>query len=56
MGAYFCKKCMITIGQARKKLGKKGEKMTDIEIQKLLNHLYYICNKTIDHVINFNAN
>lgn len=41
---------LITVKQARKRLGKKGEKMTNEEIQKLLNHLYYICNKTIDYV------
>ncbi len=41
----------ITIEQARQKLGEKGKKMTDQEIQKLLNHLYYICNKTIDYIV-----
>ena len=42
---------LITVKQARKRLGKKGEKMTDEEVQKLLNHLYYICNKTIEYAI-----
>lgn len=45
---------IITAQQARKILGKKAEKMTDADIRKLLNHLYYICGKTIDSVVNQN--
>lgn len=44
-------KAKITIEYARKKLGKKGEKMTDKQIEDLLNMLRLICNKTIDAVV-----
>lgn len=46
---------LITVERARQKLGEKGKSMSDQEIQKLLNHLYYICNKTIEYVTNKNA-
>ncbi len=42
----------ITIEYARKRLGKKGEKMTDKQIECVLTMLRQICNKTIDNVIN----
>lgn len=45
------KEWLITVKQARNRLGEKGKKMTDEEIQNLLNHLYYICNKVIENVI-----
>ena len=41
----------ITIEYARKKLGKKGEKMSDKQIQDILNMLRLLCNKSIDAVI-----
>ena len=41
----------ITIQYARLKLGKKGEKMTDKQIENLLAMLRQMCNKTIDLVI-----
>jgi hypothetical protein len=41
----------ITIEQARYKLGKRGKKMTDGQINDILSMLRFICNKTIDGVI-----
>ena len=41
----------ITIEYARKKLGKRGEKMTDQQVSDILNMLRFICNKTIDAVV-----
>ena len=41
----------ITIEYARQKLGKKAEKMTDKQIEILLNMLRTLCNKTIDTVV-----
>jgi hypothetical protein len=42
----------ITIEYARQKLGKKAEKMTDEQINNLLNLLRALCNRTIDFAIN----
>jgi hypothetical protein len=42
---------LITIEQARKKLGERGETMTDREIGNVLNTLRLLCDKTIDAVI-----
>jgi hypothetical protein len=41
----------ITVAMARKKLGRRGEKMTDAEIDKLLQFLRFLCNKAIDSVV-----
>ncbi len=40
----------ITVEQAKKILGKAGQKMTDKEIQSLLNMLRGFCNKVIDSI------
>ncbi len=42
---------MITIKRARKILGQKYKNHTDEEIEKLITHLTYICNKVIDDVV-----
>ncbi|OGH20289.1 MAG: hypothetical protein A3D74_01960 [Candidatus Levybacteria bacterium RIFCSPHIGHO2_02_FULL_37_13] len=42
----------ITIEYARQKLGERGRKMTDKEIENLLTTLRFLCNKAIDGVIN----
>ena len=42
---------IITVEIAREKLGKKGRKMTDKELNDLLVMLRLICNKTIDSVL-----
>lgn len=42
----------ITVEYARQKLGKRAEKMTDTQINDLLNVLRFLCNKTIDSVVN----
>ncbi len=42
---------MITIQKARKILGSKYDHIKDEEVQKLINFLTYICNKTIDEVV-----
>lgn len=42
---------MLTVKQARKKLGEKGKRLTDKEIQTILNTLYYICDKIIEDVV-----
>jgi len=42
----------ITVEYARQKLGKKGKRMTDKEIEDYLNFLRRLCNKAIDSVIN----
>lgn len=49
----FCKtdNKFITIDLARERLGKRGENMTDKQIEDLLNLLRFISNKTIDFVI-----
>lgn len=44
----------ITIEYVRQKLGKKAEKMTDKQVETLLNILRILCNKTIDSVIENN--
>jgi hypothetical protein len=41
----------VTIDLARQKLGERGKKMTDKEINDLLVMLRFICNKAIDGVI-----
>ncbi len=41
----------ITIEYARQQLSKKGIKMTDEQINNLLNYLRFLSNKTIDSVI-----
>lgn len=43
---------MITIEHARKILGSKSKNLTDEQVQKLINHLTYICNKAIEKVVN----
>jgi hypothetical protein len=42
---------IITVEMARKKLGKKGERLTDKQISDILSMLRFICNKAIDGVI-----
>ena len=42
---------LITIDDARKRLGKRAEKMTDEEIEKVLNMFRFICNRVIDSVV-----
>lgn len=42
---------IITVEVARKKLGKKGERLTDKQISDILSMLRFICNKAIDGVI-----
>ncbi len=44
----------ITIEHARQKLGERGEKMSDQQIQNLINTLRLLCNKAIDSVIEIN--
>ena len=39
---------MLTIQEARKTLGKKGEKMTDEQVQKMINLLTRLANEAID--------
>ncbi len=41
----------ITIEYARQKLGKRAEKMTDEELNNLLNTLRTLCNRAIDSAI-----
>lgn len=43
---------MITIEEARKKLGKKGEKMTDKEVDRMVVWLTAFCEKIIDETVN----
>jgi hypothetical protein len=42
---------LITIEYARKKLGERGEKMTDKQIDNILVMLRLICSKTINSVV-----
>jgi len=42
---------LITIEHARKRLGKRAEKMTDKEIEDVLNMFRFICNRVIDSVV-----
>lgn len=42
---------MITIEDARKKLGKRGKNMTDKEVNSLLSTLRLLCNKVIDDIV-----
>lgn len=42
---------IITVEYARQKLGERGQKMTDQQIDSLLSTLRLICNKTIDAVV-----
>jgi len=41
----------LTIDSVRKRLGDRGQKLTDEQISDILNMLKFICNKTIDGVI-----
>ena len=41
----------ITIEYARQILGERGKKMTDSQIGDLLTTLRFLCNKTIDLVV-----
>lgn len=41
----------ITTEYAREKLGERGKRMTDQQINDLLRMLRFICNRTIDSVI-----
>ena len=41
----------ITIEVARQRLGKRGEKLTDEQINDILALLRFICNKAIDGVV-----
>jgi hypothetical protein len=41
----------ITITYVRHKLGKKAERMTDEELNNLLNTLRILCNRAIDSAI-----
>ena len=45
------KKSFVTIQHARKRLGKKAEKLSDKDIEAILNLLRVICNKVIDSAI-----
>lgn len=38
---------MITIQEARETLGKKGEQMTDEEVQKMINLLIKLANEVL---------
>jgi hypothetical protein len=42
---------IITVDYARKKLGEKGKRLTDREIEGLLVTLRLLCNKVIDSVV-----
>lgn len=42
----------MTIQKAREILGKRAEKLSDKEIQNLINMLEFIANKAIDEVVN----
>lgn len=42
---------VITIEYARQRLGRRADKMTDKEIDKLLVALRLLCNRTIDSVV-----
>jgi hypothetical protein len=42
----------MTIKRAREVLGEKAEKLSDKEVQDLLNLLTIIVNKAIDEVVN----
>ena len=42
---------MLKVKEARKKLGARGEKLTDKEIQTILNTLSYICDKIIEEIV-----
>ena len=41
----------ITVEYARQKLGERGKKMTDKQINDILAMLRFICNKAIDGVM-----
>lgn len=41
----------ITIKQARLKLGKKAENMTDKQVEQVLNFLYKLCGRVVDTVV-----
>lgn len=45
----------ISIQQARKTLGKKGEKLSDEEIQKIIDLLTRLANHVIDRVIDMSS-
>ncbi len=45
------KNIAMTILEARKKLGEKADKYTDVQLQKIINMLTILCSKTIDLVI-----
>lgn len=47
-------KTIITTENARKVLGEKGKRMTDKEIDGVINSLIVICDKTIDRIVNTN--
>jgi len=38
----------ITIKQARLKLGKKAENMSDKQVEQVLNFLYTLCGRIVD--------
>lgn len=40
----------ITIEIARKTLGKKAEKMTDKQVQTVLNSLYALCERVVSNI------
>jgi len=42
---------VITVDNARKILGEKGKKMTDKEIESVINTLTVVCEKTIDRIV-----
>lgn len=45
------KSASVTIEYARHKLGERGKKMTDSQINDLITTLRVLCNKTIDSVV-----
>lgn len=45
---------IVTTDYVRKILGEKGIRMTDKEIEAVINTLTVTCDKTIDHVVNTN--
>lgn len=44
---------MISLKKARTVLGKTGEEMSDVEIEKLKNNIYSILSKSLDNQFTF---
>lgn len=43
---------IITVSYARQKLGDRGKLMSDKDINELLATIRFLCNKSIDTVVN----